>query len=154
MAKEGKTKKVSPVKIAVKVLVIAALSVALLYVLLYIVVWGAFVWSLGPKSYTKFNKERIKEIEQIFDITVTDDVKLIYYEEFRGMHDIIYTLTLEVDDYELFIQNNIGCDVEADTSDHAGENTLYYKYKDRWTDIKVEQSENEGKYTVNIYDNR
>lgn len=154
MAKEGKTKKVSPVKTAVKVLVIAALSVVLLYVLLYIVVWGAFLWSLRPKGYTKFNKERIEKIEQIFDITVTDDVKLIYYEEFRGMHQIEYKLTLEVDDHELFIQNNIGCDVEADTSDHAGENTLYYKYKDRWTDIKVEPSENEGKYTVNIYDHQ
>lgn len=128
----------------VKLLVIAVILIALILVFIYIML----TWTT---HYFLFTKERTEKMEALFGITVTDDVKLLHYEDSSILISIDQCLTLEVEDYEQFMQNNIHADVEIDTSYSTEEDTLYYKYVNCNTYVEISPSENEGKYVITLH---
>lgn len=127
----------------VKLLVIVVLLIALIPVLIYIML----TWTT---HYFLFTKERTERMEALFDITVTDDVKLLHYEDSSIFISIDQCLTLEVENYEQFMQNNIHADFEIDTF-YSKEDILYYKYVNCNTYVEISPSENDGKYVVTLH---
>ncbi len=97
-------------------------------------------WSIGGTYYTDFNKERIAQMENVFGIIVTDDIKLEEYSENNGW-DGDRMLTLKTDDYLNFMENNI-----------SGTIKNYEEYDDRNTVAHFQYSkENYATVSVRVY---
>lgn len=131
----------------VKPLIIVLLLIALIPVLLTAGFIMIMTWTT---QYSVFTKSRTEMMEELFQITVTDDVKLLHYKDASILIAIDETLTLEVADYEKFLYENIHADVEIYTPYPAEEDTLYYKYVNCRTYIEISPSKNEGKYIITL----
>lgn len=114
-------------------------------IVFYIVIVIIMTWET---TYHHFGRIRTEEMEQIFNIAVTDDVKLLEYHDRTFLTQIDKSLTLEVDDYEKFINNNISAEVEIDddTPFYEKDDAMYYKYGKIY--VEITSSESDGKYLV------
>lgn len=87
--------------------------------------------------FTHFNAERTARMEQIFDITVTDDITLRKFDFDTQLPDSCdAVLELVTKDYEKFITNNINVPVVLKKSEYE-KGREYYRYKDKDTDMKI-----------------
>lgn len=127
-----------------KLLIFTALLLSVPMVI-YIGIVIIMTWNT---TYHHFGKTRTEEMEEIFSITVTDDVKLVEFKDITFLTQIDKTLTLEVDDYEKFLNNNISAKVEIDdnTPFYEKDDAMYYKYDKIY--VEITESDNEAKYLV------
>ena len=89
------------------------------------------------RHFTHFNAERTARMEQIFDITVTDDITLKKFDFDTQLPDSCdAVLELVANDYEKFIANNINVPVIHEKSEYE-KGREYYRYKDKDTDMKI-----------------
>lgn len=133
-----------------KLLIITVSLIVLIPVFLYISFFIVMTWET---NYSSFNEERTEMMEEIFNITVTDDVKLLHYEDSTVLTKINRCLTLEVEDYEQFIHNNIKSDIESYTPYSREDiyvDSLYYKYVNRRIYIEIPPPTKKGKYIINL----
>lgn len=131
----------------VKVLIITLILIVSIPVMMFV---GFIFIMTYETNYYIFTKSRTEQMEYIFDITVTDDVKLLHYRDSSILIAIDECLTLEVSDYEQFINNNINADIEQYTPSYANDDTLYYKYANDRIYVEVTPSKNKDKYVVTI----
>ncbi len=131
-----------------KLIIITAALIVLIPALLC---FGFIILMTADRHYYIFTEKRTEEMEDMFKITVSDDVKLLHYEDSSILIDTCCTLTLETEDYEKFINNNINADIEEDPYDNASERILHYKYIHSNREVTISPSKHKGKYTVTIH---
>lgn len=131
-----------------KPIIITAALILLIPAILY---FGFVILMTADTHYYIFTEKRTEQMEKRFQITVTDDVKLLHYKDSSFLIAENSTLTLETCDYENFINNNINADIESYTPDYAREDTLYYKYVTGRREVTISPSKHKGKYTVAIH---
>lgn len=131
-----------------KAIIITAALIILIPAILY---FGFIILMTADTHYYIFTEKRTEQMEERFQITVTDDVKLLHYEDSSFLIAENRTLTLETEDYEKFINNNINADIESYTPDYAREDTLYYKYVNSRREVRVSPSKHKGKYIITIW---
>ena len=125
-------------------------SVILIPVIGFIVFWCLF---FSDTVYTEFNDKRTQLMEEIFDFTVTDDVRLLRYEDSSQFIAIDQRLTLEVPDYESFLKNSLHVEIESREQERFDkEDHLYYHYLPsfRRTDIDISPA-TDGAYTIILH---
>ena len=108
-----------------KFIIITAALIILIPAILY---FGFIILMTADTHYYIFTEKRTELMEERFKITVTDDVKLLHYKDSSFLIAENYVLTLETEDYEKFINNNINADIEEYTFDNASEGILHYMY--------------------------
>ena len=66
------------------------------------------------ERYTRFNKKRITHIEEIFGITVMDNIELVEYciEPAHWLDDSYESLLLKTSDYEKFLKHNVNYEIK------------------------------------------
>ena len=89
-------------------------------------------------------------------MTVTDDMKLLRYEDDSILIAIDETLTLTVPDYKAFLKNNLHAEIqqtEEPYSGREGEGWLYYNYQPdfRRTEVKISPAGADGMHTVILH---
>ncbi|MDE7292851.1 MAG: hypothetical protein K2N72_00345 [Oscillospiraceae bacterium] len=131
-----------------KFIIITAALILLIPAILY---FGFIILMTADTHYYIFTEKRTEQMEERFQITVTDDVKLLHYEDSSFLIAENCTLTLETEDYEKFINNNINADIEEDPYDNASERILHYKYVHSNREVTISPSKHKGKYTVTIH---
>ena len=134
-------------------LLLILIAVALIAVIVLGAVYYAFI---SPVVYRRFTAKRIALMEEIFDMTVTDDVKLLRYEDDSILIAIDETLTLTVPDYAAFLKNNLHTEIqqtEEPYSGREGEGWLYYNYQPDFcrTEVKISPAGADGMYTVILH---
>lgn len=123
-------------------------------------VLGVMAWCIDPE-YEHFSKSKIKEIEQQFQIKVSDNVKLTKYKDSSYL-DTDRTIQLEVTDLEMFLSDNIIEEVyevpkeESHFATWLLENCTFYKIEGPYgngyfSDMYISYSEEKGKYFACIY---
>ena len=115
------------------------LVILLLFGLPLLGYWALFC----PHTYRVFiDRERVSEE---FCLDLTDDVKLVSYYDGSQFIAIDTELTVEVDDAESFLKNNIKCGIEKGDPAYGDD----YKYSgNRRIYIRIEP--NEDKYLVHL----
>ena len=89
------------------------------------------------KHFMHFNVERKARMEEIFDITVTDNITLRKFDFDTHLPDACDAeLELVTNDYEKFIANNINVPVVHEKAEYE-KGREYYRYKDKDTDLKI-----------------
>ena len=136
-----------------KLLPVILISVILIAVIALILLYHAF---FAPVVYRRFTEKRIALMEEIFDMTVTDDVKLLRYEDDSILIAIDETLTLTVPDYAAFLKSNLHTEIqqtEEPYSGREGEGWLYYNYQPDFcrTEVKISPAGADGMYTVILH---
>lgn len=100
------------------------------------------------RHYTHFNAERTALMEQIFDITVNDNVKLKRYSDDSILIAIDEKLELETDDYERFIAENVNASLKLD--ERCGDGKIIYEYVNYRTDMTITELE-KGGYLIALH---
>lgn len=128
--------------------------IAVVTAVLLLVIGGIVFYHMlfSPTVYTSFNDERIRLMEDIFDITVTEDMKLIRYEDSSMFIAIDQRLTLAVPDYEAFLKQNLHAAYEPTERERFHkEDHLYYHYVPVSCRTEIEIApEKDGVYTVTL----
>lgn len=125
---------------------------------------GGFIFLITYNpEYTHFGKKRTAKMEQMFGITVTDDIELERYSEFEFLAQLDYTLYINnIDDYNKFMKENVKGKIiqkaengtfydyqnnTQETSDYY-ENELWYVYT--WDNNKIYADfyYSDGKYSA------
>jgi hypothetical protein len=146
-----KNQPVSDKSLCIQPLIKLAAILILIPVIAYIGI--SILFSLQTNYYI-FTNARIEKMEGYFNIIVTDDVKLLHFVDSSQFIAIDQTLTLEVEDYERFLAENVNADIEPTASTAFQEkDTLYYSYVplSLRTDITISSSKNEGKYIITLH---
>ena len=109
-----------------------------------------FLWSLDGTKYTVFGKKRTAKMEEIFGISVTDDITLSAYNGYAGFDDD-QELELQTSDYQGFLDDSVkGTKLEMRPSDLAV-CAFSYQWNSDTVYGEVWQSEyRHGLYTVNL----
>ena len=105
-----------------------------------------------PTRYRIFTKSRIAKMEEYFEITVTDNIKLLQFEDNSLFIATHYTLTLETADYEAFLAHNVWARTEQFEPEYQhSKHVLYYRYlPDHRTTIQIEPADSEGMYHIKL----
>ncbi|WP_295088170.1 hypothetical protein [Ruminococcus sp.] len=82
-------------------------------------------------------------MEEIFDITVNDNIKLKRYIKDSNLVFGDEKLELETDSYERFITENVNASLELDES-FRNEEMLIYKYTNKKTDMEIKALKKEN----------
>ncbi len=108
------------------------------------------VWSMGGTKYTIFGKKRTAKMEEIFGISVTDDITLSAYNGYAGFDDD-QELELQTKDYQSFLDDLVkGTKLEMRPADRAV-CAFSYEWKGDTVYGEVWQYEfRNGLYTVNL----
>ncbi|MBP8593553.1 MAG: hypothetical protein KBI35_03895 [Ruminococcus sp.] len=108
------------------------------------------LWSMGGTKYTIFGKKRTAKMEEIFGISVTDDITLSEYNGYAGFDDD-QELELQTKDYQSFLDDLVkGTKLEKSPSDRAV-CAFSYEWKGDTVYGEVWQYElRNGLYTVNL----
>lgn len=121
--------------------IIISISIILL-ILVGIPAFVIFVLFCPHTTRIFFDRERL---ENEFYLELTDDVKLVSYRDESFLIAIDNELTVEVDDAESFMKNNITCDIEEGDPKNGDD----YKYSGgRRIYIRIEPLD--GKYRVHL----
>ncbi len=107
-------------------------------------------WSMGGTKYTIFGKKRTAKMEEIFGISVTDDITLSAYNGYAGFDDD-QELELQTKDYQSFLDDLVkGTKLEKRPADRAL-CAFSYEWKGDTVYGEVWQYESRnGLYTVNL----
>lgn len=93
----------------------SCLTVIIAFLIVFFIFFILPLISLGfmiKDEYHIFTKKRIAEMEEKFNITVTDDFDLVRYER-HSWQGTSYKLEIEgIDDYRDFMENNVNGTVE------------------------------------------
>ena len=114
------------------------------------VIIALFLWSLDCTKYTFFGKKRTAKMEEIFGISVTDEITLSVYNGYAGFDDD-QELELQTKDYQGFLDDQVkGTKLEMRPSDRAV-CAFSYEWKGDTVYGEVWQYESRhGLYTVNL----
>ena len=96
-----------------------------------------------------FDAEKTSRMEEIFDITVNDNIKLKRYIKDSNLVFGDEKLELETDSYERFITENVNASLELDES-FRNEEMLIYKYTNKKTTIKITALK-KGNYLIKLH---
>ncbi|MCR5807552.1 MAG: hypothetical protein K6G68_11045 [Oscillospiraceae bacterium] len=142
------TKAIELLKLVFWVIFALCAPFIILFIVLLFLLWYT-------PTYHSFGTGRTAKMEEIFHITVTDDIKLMEYRDESVFTQIIHFLIIETDDYEKFIHDNINEPVEKKTVNNYPDDSgkaPYYTYKAGGLDCRVSvYSEENGKYEIQIY---
>ncbi len=108
------------------------------------------LWSMGGTKYTIFGKKRTAKMEEIFGISVTDDITLSVYNGYAGFDDD-QELELQTKDYQSFLDDLVkGTKLEKRPADRA---VCAFSYECKGDTVYGEVWQYEfrnGLYTVNL----
>ncbi len=93
--------------------------------------------------FSHFDAEKTSLMEEIFDITVDDNIKLKRYIRDGNLVYMNEKLELETDSYERFITENVNASLELDES-LRNEERLIYKYTNKKTDMEIKALKKEN----------
>ena len=124
--------------------------IALVLILTTAVIIALFLWSLDGTKYTVFGKKRTAKMEEIFGISVTDEITLSAYNGYAGFDDD-QELELQTRDYQGFLDDQVrGTKLEKRPADRAV-CAFSYEWKGDTVYGEVWQYEfRNGLYTVNL----
>ena len=98
-------------------------------------------WLFSEHTYSVFiDRERVSKE---FSLDLTDDVKLVSYRDGSMFIAFDTALTVEVDDAESFLYNNITCDIEkgdpayGDDYKYSGNRRIYIRIEPRGEKYRV-----------------
>lgn len=125
--------------------------IALVLILTTAVIIALFLWSLDGTKYTVFGKKRTAKMEEIFGISVTDEITLSAYNGYAGFDDD-QELELQTKDYQSFLDDLVkGTKLEKRPADRAV-CAFSYEWKGDTVYGEVWQYEyRQGLYTVNLW---
>lgn len=88
-------------------------------------------------EYNFFTKKRIAKMEDKFNITVTDDFKLVKFES-HNWQDIRFTLWIEdIEDYHYFMENNVNGKITKQDENNEDYAAFYiYEYTKKGYDTE------------------
>ena len=109
------------------------------------------LWSMDGTKYTVFGKKRTAKMEEIFGISVTDEITLSAYNGYAGFDDD-QELELQTRDYQGFLEDQVkGTKLEMRPSDRAL-CAFSYEWKGDTVYGEVWQYEyRHGLYTVHLW---
>ena len=138
----------SPSKGRRRIWVIAAAVILISLITLIVIM----ILLTSPTRYHIFTKSRIAKMEDYFDITVTDNIKLLQFEDNSLFIATHYALTLETADYEAFLKHNIRARTEQFEPEYQhSKSVIYYRYlPDHRTTVQIAPADSEGMYRITL----
>lgn len=105
-----------------------------------------FIFTYNP-HYTWFTKNRKAEMEEKYNITITDNIKLHEYKEYGMLANIDYVLYLYADDLGKFMEEN----VNGTITEKYDDNDFSYKGTDgEKVFVSVTKYDNEDRYRISL----
>lgn len=105
---------------------------------------------LGDWHY--FGKKRTAQMEQMFGITVTDDINLKRYSDTEFLTQLSYYLDINnIDDCDKFMQNNVNGKIIKKVEDENANFPVQYLYEwDNYCIIAYFYENNNGSYSATL----
>lgn len=157
---EYESEKKNPLKKEHSSCLMILFSFLIMFVIIFFIVPMIWLRFIIKDEYHIFTKKRIAEMEDKFNITVTDDFELVKYER-HSWQGTIYTLEIEgIDDYSEFMENNVNGEItkqDENSEDYVAFYTYEYTKKGYDTDKYYDYrryiyfyEENDGTYSAKI----